>query len=269
VNAVSTNTSTAENGGAFAAGGLLGMALSAEISESWASGKVSAWRTTNGRIFAGGLVGSLGAYHTQEAEHDHLRSSISNCYALGDVSADNSAGGNATQVYAGGLAGHVYIDSVHKIEYSFAAGSVTARSAGTGATVYAGGVMGYKRTADGALSNTAALGEGTTIPTIFAAGGGTLSANRVYGASAGGTCTNNYALGSMRTGTDPSYYAVVAGSIPTGDLGANAKNGASTAAAVFRTQNFWTSTLGFNTNTWSFTYLAGKGYPLLKNAGGQ
>jgi hypothetical protein len=268
VNVVSTNSSTQENGGAFVAGGLLGMALSAEISESWASGKVSAWRTTNGRIFAGGLVGSLGAYHTQEPQHDHLRSNISNCYALGDVSADNSAGGSVTLVYAGGLAGHVYIDSDHKIEYSFAAGSVTARSAGTG-TVYAGGVMGYKRTADGALSNTAALGEGTTIPTIFAAGGDTRSANRVYAyIMSGGAGTNNYALGSMLTGDSSSYYAAVAVSIPTGDIGANAKNGASTAAAVFRTQDFWTG-LGFDTNTWSFTYLAGRGYPLLANAGGQ
>ncbi|MDR1100469.1 MAG: hypothetical protein LBL28_08325, partial [Treponema sp.] len=150
VNAVSINTLSTEQGGAFAVGGLLGMALSAEISESWAGGKVSAWRTTNGRIFAGGLVGSLGAYHTESDRTNHLRSSISNCYALGDVSADNSyvSASSDTLVYAGGLAGHVDIGSGYKIEYSFAAGSVTARSAGTGgATVYAGGVMGYKRTA--------------------------------------------------------------------------------------------------------------------------
>jgi hypothetical protein len=41
------------------------------------------------------------------------------------------------------------------------------------------------------------------------------------------------------------------------------------AGAVFRTTTFWTSTLGFDTTKWSFTYLADKGYPFLKNVGGQ
>jgi hypothetical protein len=118
------------------------------------------------------------------------------------------------------------------------------------------------------LSNTAALGEGTTIPTIFAAGGGTRSAMRVYANSAGGTHTNNYALGFMRTGTGSTHDAVVTGSSPSDDIGLNDKNGESTGGAVFRTTTFWTG-LGFDTSKWNFAYLVSKGYPFLKNAGGQ
>jgi hypothetical protein len=277
VNVVSTNTSTAENAGAFVVGGLLGMALSAEISESWASGKVSAWRTTNGRIFAGGLVGSLGAYHTQEAQHDHLRSSISDCYALGDVLADNSYDGasSATQVYAGGLAGNVYIDSNNKIEHSFAAGSVTAQSFGTGATVYAGGVMGYKWTAAGALSNTAALGAAVTV----AGGNSTRSAKRVYAYMSGGAGSRNFALKTMRTGTSAAYNGTPSFSTPTSSDDTS-QHGKDASINDIRKADFWLDTAGlsFNyasggltgiSNVWDFAGIAGRGYPLLANAGGQ
>jgi hypothetical protein len=244
------------------------MALSAEIRESWASGKVSAFRTTNGRIFAGGLVGSLGAYHPQEAEHDHLRSSISNCYALGDVSADNSYDGASinTQVYAGGMAGNDYIDSVHKIEYSFAAGSVTAKSAGTGATVYAGGVMGYKWTAAGALSNTAALGAAVTV-----AGGTTQSAKRVYAYMSGGVGSRNFALKTMQIETSAAY---------TPSSGETLPDGKDASINDIRKADFWLDTAGlsFNyasggltgiSNVWDFAGIAGRGYPLLANVEGQ
>jgi hypothetical protein len=237
----------------YYAGGLVGDVEYAVISQSYATGSVNVIKnTTNSNVvYAGGIIGYL------------LKSSeVENCYALGDVLADSSSGDN---VYAGGLVGYINANSGNKLANSFAAGSVTAQSNSSSAEVYAGGIVGYK--ADGTLSSNAALGA-----KIAATGGNnsTRKAARIYASSGGTAPQKNYALNSMLTDTDATYDEYVPGSVVSSGTATSA-DGDGEGIGKFRTQDFWTgsSTLDFDPSLWSFTYLAGKGYPRLAGVGGQ
>jgi hypothetical protein len=273
VNAVSSALDTEYiTGRIFAIGGLVGLALGTEIRESWAGGEVTAQRTTNDMIYAGGLVGNLGDYTGSDSVVYPNRSSISDCYARGDVLADKSATGTGN-VYAGALVGQVYIGSSYTIEHSFALGSVTAQSAGTAdhpidpditSKVYAGGVIGNK-TVGGALSHCATLGA-----KIVATGGSTRNAARVYAASAGTAPANNYAVKTMKTETSNTYKGTLDINTPDSSDSAsqNGKNVADDGTGL-RYWYFWNYDLRFNPSLWNFADVTTRGYPLLTNTGGQ
>jgi hypothetical protein len=265
VNAVSSATYSY----AVSAGGLAGLALSTRISECWSLGAVYARRTLGYRIYAGGLVGVLGDYTYGSVggsgDPDLTNSSIENCYALGDVLADKATNSTSSSnsynypLYAGGLVGYVRIKSPNEIRRSFAVGSVAAHSQDASHYTYAGGIIGRMDTG-GTLSNTVAFGA-----KIVATGGGTLGAARVYGSSAG-TSANNYALNSMLTGTSPSYDGYVPGSTQS----SSSSNGTDVGSGTVKSQAFWIATNpGFSSSCWDFSYLAIRGYPKLKNVGGQ
>jgi hypothetical protein len=56
----------------------------------------------------------------------------------------------------------------------------------------------------------------------------------------------------------------------TGNDGTS-QHGATANGSAFRNPAFWTSSsyLGFDSAAWDFSTVAGRGYPLLKNVGGQ
>jgi hypothetical protein len=278
VNVASTTTN---EGHILAAGGLVGLALSTEISESWAGGSVYAEGQVNSRIYIGGLVGSLGDYEGDITAH--TSSSINNCYALGNVLANKSfltSDSSYIYIYAGGLAGHVQIGSstdTRKIEHSFAAGSVAARCLDPGDViplVCAGGVVGYIH-ANGKLSNTAALGAAVTVT----GGSSTRSAKRVYPAG-DGSGFSNVAVDTMRlekgaavayyfpywdgTTPEPSAYYILSASND-----GNGQDGLTVSGSVFRTPSIWTPLFDGQSAAWDYSSLASRGYPTLKNVGGQ
>ena len=259
VTAISTGTGNAVNG--FCTGGLLGFISTQnwQILESFALGDVSAYRslgaTNSIQIMAGGLVGYVSA--------DTASDGIQNCYALGNVLADNpnNIGGN---IYAGGLVGNGTYGGDANIRFNFAAGSVTAQTKGTG-LVYAGGIIGY-RGPSLVISNNAALGE-----SIIAKGSSTLNAGRVYRGSAM-TGSINYAYKDMLLLTD-TYDGTATGSTTT-STNATSTNGHDVTIVELTTPAFWLNPSGLNfnntlggiggiTNTWSFTGIEGRGYPRL------
>jgi hypothetical protein len=244
VNVASAKTSTSR----FHAGGLVGVASSVEISESWAGGDVNAQTTGYiSSVYAGGLVGEL-----------NTGASIDNCYALGNVLVNRNAtdGVETYYVIAGGLVGHA--DNIGSIRHSFTAGSVTAQSSYSYGNIYAGGVVGLKRSGTGGtLSHTAALGA-----KIVAATTAGRYAGRVYGQNRTGTVTANYALNSMLTGAG-NYDEYIPGTIPGADIGETEVNGKDVGLGEVRTRLFWETTLGFDPDIWSFSYLVSRGYPLL------
>jgi hypothetical protein len=205
------------------------------------------------------------------------QSSITDCYALGDVFADNPTSA-AAAVYAGGLVGYALIASggdnpaAGKVAYNFAAGSVTAQSASSSA-VYAGGVAGYM--ASGTLSNNAAVTRGTAsggMTKITLKGGGSgNSYGRVYGGASSSvtTFTNNHALNAMYLGRTTNYYDYSPTyTVVTSGIGASAKNGSDVSIDVLRTSAFWTGTIGLSDTYWNSNGVA-RGYPALAKVGGQ
>jgi hypothetical protein len=235
------------------AGGLVGRAANLDISESYASGAVTLRKNASSNadaVYAGGLAGFLG--HTS-ADYGQQLSSITNCYALGNVLADNPAGG-AAAVYAGGLAGYVQTDAAKTVQYNFAGGAVTAQSAGNGA-VYAGGVAGYKQS--GVFSHNAAFGEKITVK-----GGGTRYKGRIYADLAGAAASANHALNAMYLGDDASYYVYAPAYAVAASTDAASANGYDATFTAFRETSLWQTTLGFTAPCWNFAGLA-RGYPHL------
>jgi hypothetical protein len=173
-------------------GGLVGYASSTTVSESWASGSVTAKGIpgkTNS-ILAGGLVGYL-----------YTGSKIENCYALGDALADDPYSGGA--VAAGGLVGSSNSGGTGLgVFYSFAKGSVTAQT-NSASDVYAGGVVGNRN--NGNIQHCASLSE-----TVIAKSAGARSAARIYGYPTSDIGSNNYALSVMKLGTYSGYYDALA-----------------------------------------------------------
>jgi hypothetical protein len=252
-------------------GGLVGYAPYIYISESYATGAVSAQKgaSSAGGISAGGLVGFLGYI---SATYYYQYASVSNCYALGNVFADNpNAAGGA--VHAGGLVGYAQIDATKSVDHSFAAGSVTAQSNSSSA-VYAGGVVGYK--VSGLLTNNAALGQSVTVK-----GSGTARRSRSVYASPASDGTNlngsgdtdavgaaNYALDTLRIENSSSYSTFYIVPVYSVSDTATKPNGARVSGSSFQNQIFWTSTLGFSPGYWNFGGVVSKGYPALVGVGG-
>jgi hypothetical protein len=273
------NKSNSSTANIFFTGGLVGAADGTNISECYATGAVSAQKSGGAApVNAGGLVGFLGGSNTDPDRGNAMkRSSITDCYALGDVFADNPTSANAA-VYAGGLVGYAQITSDPadgKIANNFAAGSVTAQSASSSA-VYAGGIAGYLES--GALSNNAAVTRSTAsggmTKITLKGGGSTTGLGRVYGGapSSGPTFSGNRALDAMYLGKTADYYdysppyAVVSAA---DDADATSKEGQDVSIADLRTSVFWdTGGIGFDSAYWNFNGVA-RGYPALKNAGGQ
>jgi hypothetical protein len=147
-------------------------------------------------VVAGGLVGFLGWTEANYGQY----SSITDCYATGNVTADNP-NNNSAALYAGGLVGYMQIAATYAVTRNFASGSVSARTNGY-STVYSGGIVGYRNS--GLLQNNAALGASVT-----ATGSGSHSnrTRRVYGypnAAVTGI-SGNYAKDSMRVETSYNY----------------------------------------------------------------
>ncbi|MDR1175298.1 MAG: hypothetical protein LBK83_07510 [Treponema sp.] len=229
-------------------GGLVGSATnSAVISRCYAAGSVQATSTDGTENFyTGGLVGN-GANPT-----------IRDSYTLGNVLADKTAG--AGWVHAGGLAG-VPTGNGAIIERCFSAGTVTARSNGTG-TLYAGGIVAQTSNGTPTLQNCAALGASVT-----AKGSGTRNIGRVYGVAVG-TPSGNYAADTMLIFSDNNYnapYPGVAALSPTPATGN--KHGADVTDSGLRGGTFWDG-LGFSAG-WDFSRVYSKRHPALVGLGGQ
>ena len=193
-----------ENPG-IAAGGLVGRAQATRITQSFATGNVTARRVSypggTGWVSAGGLVGFLG--HTATGNNAQ-RSSIDNSYALGNVIAHNSWGGNPG-IFAGGLVGRMQVAAAYGIDSTFAASSVSARNGAMGATelTIAGGLVGHRQS--GHIRHNAAVG-----PSVTAQGGAaSRRAARIFGFPTTTTTPSfasfNYALATMDIEEVPGY----------------------------------------------------------------
>gem|GEM_PF-1909111 len=276
----------AEGGGTVYAGGLSGawmiqtagtLVADIEVSECYATGKVNAV-SANSNVAAGGLIGYIRFTGTG------IRT-LKNCYALGDVYADKTGGTgtNANAAYAGGLVGYAP-DTDLTIQYSFARGNVSVKSASTN-TVYAGGIIGYMGSAlaSGSLNNNAALGTSVTAMGYPTAPADT-AVGRIYGHNGGSTGTYNYARGGMYLGTriytnnpNPSFTDITSGR-PINS--AADRDGGNTSHLNFMNSSTWEndSGLDFDSQTsgtppdhaavWSFGKLS-QGWPTLANVGGQ
>jgi hypothetical protein len=221
-------------------GGLVGNAAGGTISRCYAGGSVHAVSSDySGSFYTGGLVGTASG------------TSISDSYALGDVLADKTNTFTAA-VLAGGFVGNFSTGGT--IEHCFAAGTVTAQSAGSGA-LFAGGLVANAGSST-TLQHNAVFGGMVTV-----IGSGTSNIGRVYGA-AGGTTSDNYALKTTRlyTNTTPNI------SFPNIHTD---KDGADAIGDDFRTSVFWNTDLGFPSSAWDFSNVWSRGYPVLKNVGGQ
>jgi len=216
------------------------------LTSCYATGTVRSVHNGNRDLNVGGLVGCSGG-------------DIENCYALGDVLGDKTAGAS-TSTNAGGLVGLSYNG---KIQYSFSAGQVIAQSAESNAS--AGGVVG---SGYNMISNTAALGGSVTASGPYG------NAGRIAGG--GFNLSNNYANYKMLVGIG-EYQTRIKGEEVDEDLtGLATRHGNDITIGSHTVSDiFWRTTLGLgssansNGNMWDFSTVVGKGYPVLKGLGGQ
>ena len=220
------------SGGTVYAGGLVGRNDGGSITNSYATGDVSA---TSYYAYAGGLVGRndgdiTNAYATGEVSATFTDSSayagglvgfnsgsITNAYATGKVSATSTD----FSAYAGGLVGRNDGD----ITNAYATGEVSATSTSTsfyaGSSADAGGLVGRN---DGDITNAYATSNVSATGSSAYAGG-------LVGSNSGGI-TNSYATGEVSaTSTDSVAYAgglvggnysgSITNSYATGDVSAN------------------------------------------------
>jgi len=258
----------ATGGSAVYAGGLVGIfsppaTSDYEISECYASGNVYAVRSGSNNnpaiIAAGGLVGCI-----SRETNPSRRISIENSYALGNVSAHGTEG---TNVYAGGLVGIVSgagaSPRVYYIQHCFAAGSVSTKSI---SAAYSSGLVGYisENNSDLLMEYNAALGTSVTAMGASSYARGVLR----YPNTVTIFLSNNYALRSMFLGT--SVYTASPYPNYSQDLTPvlDGENGEGIAYAELTGSNFWQNTIDFDSGIWDFKGVS-RGYPLLKNVGGQ
>jgi hypothetical protein len=237
------------------AGGFAGRFFpSASASYCYAAGNVKAYQ---GNIWAGGFAGDCG--------------SLDNCYALGDVFADNrGAGVNPLQI--GGLAGEVESNST--VEGCFAAGSVFAqdpRSPGASVAIYAGGLVGQLYHSTTLLQNSVALGASVT-----ATGPGTVKdLGRVYGRKhTSAAPANNHAYNDMKFYQSGIYGA--GGITPTTPTSTDATgaDGKDAHPGITHNPAFWSGTavangsggLGFSPTHWIFTRVSLDDHPILRSS---
>jgi hypothetical protein len=235
--------SSSINGFNFHTGGLVGSTSNTQIDECYTLGHVTARRDQpDQNICVGGLTGSLDS------------SAIKNCYTMGNIMADNPYSNNCL-VYTGGITGIIEANS--SVSYTFARGSVTAKSAGT-AGVYAGGIAGYNENAE--ITNNAALGSTAT------AIGPSCDARRIYSGSSG-NCSDNYGADTFKLYEGSSYYTgSVEVSIESDNNDGTGQN--LDVSQVDANKNFWQTTIGFNSGDaagkWNFDAInLFQNYPLL------
>jgi len=246
-------------------GGFTSILANGSLTSCYATGTVRSVHSGNRTLNVGGLVGVSGG-------------KIENCYALGDVLADKTAG-DSTITNAGGLVG----DSFGEITYSFSAGQVIAQNAESFA--FAGGVIGHGIN----VNNTAALGMSVTangplsLPNpdypdpededapAFLPG---REAGRILGSGDG--LSNNYANYKMLIGTGDYQKRITAEEVDEADTGLNRLHGEDiTIGSHTVSDKFWRTTLGLGSSEnnygtmWDFSTVVGKGYPILKGLAGQ
>ena len=240
--------------GVLYVGGLVGNSDNrVTIEQSWASGNVMATRTaeSSSAISAGGLI----AYNSST-------NIINNCYALGNVMVDsNNSGTNHT--YSGGLIGY---SSNANIEFGFATGSAEIKSSHTD-NIRAGGIAG--NIASGRIGNLAALGSPITV-TYVRGTGINIHVFRIASSQGIDSLANNHALDTIMIGTsNGGYGSEVSLYVPDSEIGEHRWNGANVRDTTRRTAGFWTDTMGFDTAVWDTTDVVTRGYPVLKDVGGE
>ena len=216
------------------AGGLVGYNDGGSITNSYATGNVSATATatsTSSRFaaYAGGLVGY------------NYRGSITNSYATGNVSATSSR----SSAYAGGLVGY---NDGGSITNSYATGNVSATSTSSysGSNAYAGGLVGYN---SGSILNSYATGDVSATSTYsYAFVGGLVGGNS-------SSITNCYRYSGQ------TFYRKIGST--TYSTASNAL-GTEEDLTTLQSVSFHTSTLGWDESVWNFVEGA---FPTLKNAG--
>jgi hypothetical protein len=229
------------SGNAYA-GGLIGFANnSSQISNSYATGNVSATSDSSGDAYVGGLIGrATNSSHTSnsyatgnvtaESSSGNAsaggligvadNSSTSNSYATGNVLATPTSSSTA---YAGGLIGVAVSSSTSN---SYATGNVLATSTSS-STAYAGGLIGSATTSStsnsyatgnvsatftssgyafaggliGYVHSTSSVTNSVALNKLVSASGSSVYAGRVVGAS-DGALTNNYAYADMQLSTN-------------------------------------------------------------------
>ena len=248
------------------------------VSESFATGNVNAISFGTLSLAAGGLIGFL-ELRTTDTPNITATLIIRNSYALGNVNADRVTA-TSGDTYAGGLVGRItegffYTNpssQTYRIERSFATGSVSARSAGSG-NLFAGGIVGEMNfrvvALQGFLNNTAALGSSVT-----AMGRGTINIGRVFGSLTNTTASNNFArnnifVGTMNSYTNNPYPNFTATTVVSSLTG---QHGEDRNSSQFVSSAFWTGNangnMGLPTSLWDFSSVS-RGYPKLRNLGGQ
>ncbi|MCL2443497.1 MAG: hypothetical protein FWD13_08565 [Treponema sp.] len=275
------------NAGGFAGYMQPGLSNSTTLSNSYATGDVTAISTGNTvstqswyePFSVGGFIGGI-----LDAEN-----TISNCYALGAVTAEKRNG--TGDVNAGGITGSLRGSTIRNC---FFGGTVTATRNNTG-IINAGGIAGaivnqvVEGTINSTISNNAAIGVSVT-----AKGGSTRNAGRIWGSAESGTSTGsagsgNYALSTMVIEEDANHININP-AIRTAVNNLTARDGTSTSASTFRTLTIWT-TMGFSSHrniyrcpantaysnthtcvlcplTWDFSRIS-RGYPTLTGLTGQ
>jgi hypothetical protein len=202
--------------------------------------------------------------------------SFSDCYALGNVFADKSAGANS-ELFVGALVGALdAFAGQATVERCFAAGSVIVQRHTAGTTA-AGGIVGYIPASAGfALKSSTALGASVTLT---GPGTGTGTGTQYIGRAAGNPASSsitqtNYANNGMRLYQDLTYANSRPSEKTPTPTTVNSKHGADAHAGMFRNPAFWTtgipgySGLGFSATNWDFSLVGLKGYPRLKDSDG-
>jgi hypothetical protein len=276
----------ARGGSTIQAGGFAGTispttAINTIISQCYATGNVDITSTGN-YPNAGGLIGVF-----EQSVSGTIF--LTDSYSLGNVSVKCGM-----RAYAGGLVGHIGTTGSAgdgELRNCFSTGNVSAISTGTGNIdnrSFSGGLVARitnQASVDGkfTMKNNAALGDSVTIMTTY----NDKIIGRVYSVAYTNeprttTVTNNYAKDSMRVEVSNDYNTYYfpywnginpAPSLPYYTLpnitDGGHIHGANTAASTFYTRNFWKTDLNFSDNYWDFSTVISRGYPLLKDVGGQ
>ena len=194
---ITNATINASYAGTLYVGSLVGYCNNTSITNSYATGTVTATAGVSGVVFAGGLVGRFMSLSGS--------ATISNSYATVTVTATAGASGTS---YVGGLVGRTYNSSgTLTISNSYATGTITA-IAGDSGSAYAGGLVGCSEGyATDTISNSYATGFATATAGTsgYSYAGGLVGRMFEYGTA---TISNSYATGAATaTVTSGSTYA--------------------------------------------------------------
>jgi predicted small lipoprotein YifL len=236
-NSHATGIISASGSGHPIAGGVVGVSQQGTVSNASATGNVSAITSADEGAQAGGVVG---------VSH---QGTVSNVYATGDISATSNGG----SMGVGGIVGACQGGTV---SYAYATGSVSATAQGTGpgesnnsVTVCASGIVGGSNPGP-VIQYTVALNSA-----ISATGNNYKRPSYRIISTPGGIVTTNDAanygkVGLVLTGGNT-------GSVPANDT---SQNGADVTASDASTQTWWTE-IGFNgadwTNVWEWDDTSG------------